>query len=129
MITTILSIVFAILGIILFFKIWGMTNDIREIKERLTEVLPTENEKKHFELQNSIKHQKEKDVAANSSFVIGETVRYAPMNRVMIVKSIHADGKVECVSYKKSGEEEFEGIYEPEQIEHFKQAESDPSQL
>ena len=27
-------LIFGILQLILFFKIWGMTNDIREIKER-----------------------------------------------------------------------------------------------
>lgn len=31
-ITTIILIVFAILQIILFFKIWGMTNDVAELK-------------------------------------------------------------------------------------------------
>ena len=114
----ILSIVFFILGLILFFKVWGMTNDVREIKERLTEVFPTEGEKKHIELQNALKPKEDEETAANSVFSIGETVRYAPMNRVMVVKSIHPDGKIECVSFKKDGKEEFEGLYEPGQIEH-----------
>lgn len=30
--TTIVSIVAAVLGIILFFKVWGMTNDVEKIK-------------------------------------------------------------------------------------------------
>lgn len=117
----ILSIVFFILGLILFFKVWGMTNDVREIKERLTEVFPTEGEKKHIELQNALKPKEDEEAAANSVFSIGETVRYAPMNRIMVVKSIHPDGKIECVSFKKDGKEEFEGLYEPGQIEHYKQ--------
>ena len=29
-----IAVLFAVLQIILFFKIWGMTNDIREIKEK-----------------------------------------------------------------------------------------------
>ena len=32
---SIIIIVFGILQIILFFKIWGMTNDVREIKNML----------------------------------------------------------------------------------------------
>lgn len=34
--TGIIVIVFGILQIILFFKIWGMTNDVRKIKEQFT---------------------------------------------------------------------------------------------
>lgn len=31
---TIVGVIFAILQIILFFKLWGMTNDVREMKNR-----------------------------------------------------------------------------------------------
>jgi hypothetical protein len=34
MILTIIAIIFGILQFILFFKLWGMTNDIREIKNK-----------------------------------------------------------------------------------------------
>ena len=34
------------------------------------------------------------------------------MNRIMFIKELHSDGKIECVSYKKDGKEEFEGLYE-----------------
>lgn len=113
-----LTLVFGILGIILFFKIWIMTNDIRAIKDRLTEVFPTNNEKAYEKLHEAAKTPEVNAAEAASSFALGETVKYAPMNRIMIIKSIHADGKIECVSYKKDGSEEFEGLYEPSQIEH-----------
>ena len=35
LITSIIIIVFAVLQIILFFKVWGMTNDVSELKETL----------------------------------------------------------------------------------------------
>lgn len=35
-------IVFALLQILLFFKIWGMTNDVREIKKQLEKKLKQE---------------------------------------------------------------------------------------
>ena len=114
------AIIVAILSIILFFKIWGMTNDVKEIKDRLARVLPTEEEKMSEELKSATMSAEEKAIVMESDFKIGEMVRYAPMNRVMIVKSIHEDGKIECVSYKKNGTEEFEGLYDPAQIEHYK---------
>ena len=35
---SILGIVWSILSIILFFKIWGMTNDVKEINHNLFEI-------------------------------------------------------------------------------------------
>lgn len=116
------AIIVSVLSIILFFKVWGMTNDVKEIKERLANVLLTEKEKKHVELQKAALASGEDntDIVA-SEFKVGETVRYAPMNRIMVVKSIQKDGDIECVSYKKNGNEEFEGVYKPSQIEHYGQ--------
>ena len=34
-IVILISLVYGILSLILFFKVWGMTNDIRELKETL----------------------------------------------------------------------------------------------
>lgn len=44
LITSIILIVFAILQIILFFKIWGMTNDINAIKEKYLSEQPVKRE-------------------------------------------------------------------------------------
>ena len=35
LVTSIIIIAFGILQIILFFKVWGMTNDVRDIKQKL----------------------------------------------------------------------------------------------
>lgn len=35
LITSIIIIVFAVLQIILFFKVWGMTNDVKDLKNKL----------------------------------------------------------------------------------------------
>lgn len=113
------AIIVAILSIILFFKVWGMTSDVKDIKERLSSVFPTENEKKYIEQQKSIQNQEVAAPNVESEFSIGETVRYAPMDRIMIVKRIRENGDVECVSYKQNGKEEPEGVYKPGQIEHY----------
>lgn len=39
----IITIVWSILGIILFFKIWGMTNNVKEIHDWLMECLVLKN--------------------------------------------------------------------------------------
>lgn len=45
---TIVLLVFGVLQIILFFKIWGMTNDIREMRNKY---LKDEDEKKRTEAE------------------------------------------------------------------------------
>lgn len=41
----ILTLVCAVLGIVLFFKIWGMTNDVKRILELMEDEKEKENEK------------------------------------------------------------------------------------
>lgn len=45
---TIVLLIFGVLQIILFFKIWGMTNDIREIRDKY---LKDEDEKRRKEAE------------------------------------------------------------------------------
>lgn len=55
LVTSIILIVFAVLQIILFFKIWGMTNDVSQIKEKLTvKVVENKDWKKEFTFNLSI---------------------------------------------------------------------------
>lgn len=46
---TIILLIFGILQIILFFKVWGMTNDIKEIRNKY---LKDEDEKQRKELES-----------------------------------------------------------------------------
>ena len=102
------SLVYAILCIILFFKVWGMCNDVRELKNYFIKsqssvpIAPPANNEKVEE----------------GIFVVGQTVIYPPVQRIMIVKEITSDGLIACVSYNK-GTEEFEGKYKPSQIKHY----------
>lgn len=117
---SIILLVFGILQIILFFKMWGMCNDVAEMKERFKAICPTEYEKKSVELyekqQKVFQHKTNPVVNNNSDFQVGDNVIYEPMNRKMIIKEITNDGKFVCISYKKDGSEEYEGTYKPEQI-------------
>lgn len=101
------SLVYAILCIILFFKVWGMCNDVRELKN-------------YF-----IKTAQPQQITPNTKpttenvFEVGQTVIYTPANRIMIIKEIDTEGLIYCISYNKNGKEEFEGKYKPSQIQHY----------
>ena len=106
-IVSIIIIVFGILEIILFFKIWGMCNNVSRIEQRLAEVFPTKNEEKHQELIQEQKKENGVNPTNIGIYTVGMKVCYPPMNRIMFIKELHSDGKIECVSYKKDGKEEF----------------------
>lgn len=113
-IVSIVLLISALLQIILFFKIWGMTNDVKDIKSRIDKVLPTEEEKKAELFIQKV--QGDNNPPLESSFNVGDIVIYEPMNRIMSVKAILPDGRIECCSYTKNGKEEFEGVYTANQI-------------
>jgi hypothetical protein len=80
----VLALVWSILCLILFFKVWGMTNDIREIKKYLLSdilVSPTAHEKDSSKKKNI----KEGDIVINKK--TGEE---------MIVKNIYSNGVYGC---------------------------------
>lgn len=119
---SIISIVFGILSIILFFKIWGMTNDIAEMNARFKAICPTEEEKKInalIEKQNIANNANTGAIYDAKEYNVGDNVIYEPMNRKMIIKEITEAGLLVCISYKANGKEEYEGTYKPEQVKKF----------
>lgn len=99
LITSIILLVFAVLQIILFFKIWGMTNDVRTIKDSLlTREIST--------------HQ---TIPKNSSLLnVGDLV-VNKEGKQMRIKEIQ-DGKYACYT---NGGMHFEGLYEESAIKPF----------
>ena len=116
---SIILLVFGILQVILFFKIWGMTNDIAEMNARFKAICPTEEEKKInalIEKQNSANNTNTEAINNTEELNIGDNVIYEPMNRKMIIKEITKEGLLVCISYKDNGKEEYEGTYKPKQV-------------
>ncbi len=116
---SIILLVFGILQVILFFKIWGMTNDIAEMNARFKAICPTEEEKKInalIEKQNSANNTNTEAINNTEELNIGDNVIYEPMNRKMIIKEITKEGLLVCISYKENGKEEYEGTYKPKQV-------------
>ena len=100
---SIVLLVFGILQVILFFKIWGMTNDIAEMNARFKAIYPTEEEKKIntlIEKQNSTDETKSEAINNTKKLNVGDNVIYEPMNRKMIIKEITKEGLLICISYK-----------------------------
>lgn len=99
LITSIILLVFAVLQIILFFKIWGMTNDVRTIKDSLLtrEVSTHQTTPKNTSLLNV------GDLVVNKE------------GKQMRIKEIQ-DGKYACYT---NGGMHFEGFYEESAIKPF----------
>ena len=106
-----IGILFGILNLILFFKLWGMCNDVADMKERLKGAFPTKEEKRTIDIA-----EKQQAQADGAGFNIGDNVIYEPMKRKMIIKEITENGMLVCISYKQNGKEEYEGTYKPEQV-------------
>ena len=85
-------LVWGILNIILFFKIWGMTNDVREIKERL--LFPSNNS---IKVDNNPSDSNKEDKASNfnigsRAYEVGEIVYDIKSGKELIIRSIEKDG-------------------------------------
>ena len=93
--------IFGILQLILFFKVWGMTNDIREIKEKYL---------------SSTDPKKSISPAQSTEFSIGELVVETKTNRQMRIKEITEDGKYSCYT---GGGASHEGNFTAAEIKHF----------
>lgn len=91
-IVSIIIIVFGILQIILFFKVWGMTNDVSEMRNMMELFLkkdlnPKENIDKEISQPistDNIEFDKE-DFPLNSKFNKGDIVLYIPERTKLIV--------------------------------------------
>lgn len=116
---SIVSFVFGVLGIILFFKVWGMCNDVDEICTRIKKAFPTEEEKRAAEWLNKQGGDVTSESRDMAPLKVGDDVIYEPMNRKMVIKEITPDGSFVCVSYKPDGKEEDEGTYKPGQVKRF----------
>ena len=94
-------LIFGILQLILFFKIWGMTNDIREIKEKYL---------------SSTDPKKSISPAQSTEFNVGELVVHIKTNKQMRIKEITEDGKYSCYT---GGGASHEGDFTAAEIKRF----------
>ena len=94
-------LIFGILQLILFFKIWGMTNDIREIKEKYL---------------SSTDPKKSVSPAQPTEFNVGELVVHIKTNKQMRIKEITEDGKYSCYT---GGGASHEGDFTESEIKRF----------
>ena len=98
---SIILVVFGILQIVLFFKLWGMTNDIRDIKNKYLESNITNN----VEAKNNL----------NLKYELNELVVEIKTGRQMRIKE-YKDNKYSC--YINSGAT-FVGDFEESEIRKF----------
>ncbi len=103
---SILAIVWSILSIILFFKVWGMTNDVKELKQYF---LKSENQK----MSSSATKMEVKNEVVDSVRNIkrGDVVINLRNGKEVTVDGTTSDGKIVC--YVDSV---YTGIFEPNEI-------------
>ena len=99
-------IVWGVLNIVLFFKIWGMTNDVSAIKEYLAKtrlnsnvVVTSQNNS-----NNVVVNDSDETPATTTKVTLkeGDRVRHTTYytDRVMIIGEINSDGSCMCLDEK-----------------------------
>ena len=111
----IVMLAWGILNIILFFKIWGMTNDVRELKLFLIkkEENMTIGSVKESKTVESADEKKDNGFTPNPNRIVnkGDTVININNGEQMIVNEIGFDGSCICYIGKKMA-----GIFQPNEI-------------
>ena len=102
----VVGVVWGILNVVLFFKIWSMCNDVKKLTERVLSITQKE--------QDNVNEARKQKLSETRT--IGEWVVYPPAKRVMLIKEVTPDGMYKCVEINKNGEEEPAGIYKPSQV-------------
>ena len=85
----IVGIVWGILNIILFFKIWGMTNDIHDIRELLYKIHPQSKGTIDYRVNTSSNYD-------NSKFKINDIVVSPNYNGDLKIFDIMGNGEYNC---------------------------------
>ena len=110
----IISIICPILQIILFFKIWIMTDDIRAIKNKY---LNSNNEKTDFLITNIGENETALSEEKYNGFRLGELVVLKSNGRQMRIKSYNSvTDTFDCYTSNYSV---YEGSFKPDELSRF----------
>ena len=105
------SLVWGILCLILFFKIWGMTNDVKAIKEHL--ISSSNNSIKTTQrFEKNYSNDKE---ASESSYNVGDIVIEKATNNTLMIHSITDEGNYIC-KLPNENSTIFVGTFSKEQL-------------
>ncbi|WP_033147822.1 hypothetical protein [Prevotella sp. P6B1] len=98
---SIIMAVWAILNIILFFKIWGMTNDVKELKDYIIGNNFVKSTSSEIGISSEIQSEEETELPKSdpNSLKIGDRVRHNKYNKdkIMIIGKINNDGSCLCL--------------------------------
>ena len=102
-------IVIAVLNIILFFKLWGATNDIRKIRNEICKTSQVQEEKP------AAQEVRKPATSTRSGFNVGDwvTTKDTP-DRVMYIDRINNTGEFVC----KTTDGEIAGTFRESQLLH-----------
>lgn len=106
------AVVWGILSIILFFKVWGMCNDVAKLTNYIMN--------KDKEMPNNDIYQEEPNeegISELNGFKVGDLVVLKSTGKQMRVTSIQPNGTYEC---RTNGGANLEGFFTVDDIEKFK---------
>lgn len=114
-IASIIIIVFGILQIILFFKIWGMTNDVSEMKSIMKGSFKNQN-RQDYERNPESNKEHPSNSKFESDIKIDDLVIELKSERQLKVTDITSDGRYKC---RIAGGVSSAGIFDRSEIELF----------
>ena len=88
----IIEVIFGILGLILFFKVWAMTNDVRELKDHILPYLQNKGNKPNKGIEPIIERKDDGD----KEFASGTIVVEVATGRQLKIKHRLPDGRYKC---------------------------------
>lgn len=102
---SIISLVWCILCLILFFKIWGMTNNVKDIKNfliyniRPNDNIPTNAQNRILSTEENASSKKEQN---SFGLKVGDKVQHKTRytDKIMIVGYVNTDGSCFCTNEK-----------------------------
>lgn len=105
MIFALLYIVFGILSLILFFKVWGMCNNVKHLTEYLISYIESTKKEQGTNKDNNSK---------SKSLKVGDKVVILKTGKITQIIDIK-DGQIECASNNGNF---YDGIFKAEDLNH-----------
>lgn len=116
-IIALVGLIGGILQIILFFKIWKMTDDVATIKEIISYSVKKNIDRTDENAEISATENDEQKTKTLGKFYVGQVVVLLETEDQMKIKEITGDGKLACYV---NGGSLHKGDFSPSEVEDFK---------
>ena len=113
----VIAVIFGLLNLILFFKIWGMTDNVKDIKDYLEGSNPKKKNNKSNKSEFNVNDNEQSDGYKCSSYgtgyKVGDKVTAKSYSGVMEVVDIYEDGSINCIDVESG---EIVGVFNKKEL-------------